>query len=79
MALIVAVQVTHVHLNNSEANQCALCVVLHSAAPVAAAAAIVVLVPMGAPTPVLETRAIARHWHPQLFTRPPPASCQTVS
>ena len=75
MAWIAVVQVAHVHLNNSDTSQCTLCVVMHSAAPVAAAAAIVVLVQLGVQEPVSQARSIVRHWHPQLFTRPPPASC----
>jgi hypothetical protein len=45
---------------------------MHTAAPVAAMAAIVVMVQMGASTPPAEARAVVRHRHPKLFTRPPP-------
>jgi hypothetical protein len=72
MALIAVIQVAHVHLNNSDANQCTLCVAMHSAAPVAAATPIIVLVQLGIPEPVVQALSIVRHWHPQLFTRPPP-------
>ena len=48
---------------------------MHSAAPVAVAAAVVVLVQMESSTPVFEARAAVRHWHPKLFTRPPPVGC----
>jgi hypothetical protein len=48
---------------------------MHSAAPVAAAAVAVVLVQMENSVPVFEARAAIRHWHPKLFTRPPPAGC----
>jgi hypothetical protein len=72
MALIAVVQVAHVHLNSNDSNQCTLCVVMHSAAPVAEAAAIVVLVQLGISEPVIQVRSVVRHWHPQLFTRPPP-------
>ena len=72
MALIAVVQVAHVHLNRSDANQCTLCVAMHSAAPVEAVAAAIVLVQLGFSEPVVQARSIVRHWHPQLFTRPPP-------
>jgi hypothetical protein len=39
------------------------------------AAAVVVLVRIGTQTPVLAVRPIIRHWHPTLFTRPPPVGC----
>jgi hypothetical protein len=38
-------------------------------------AAVVVLVQMERRSPALESRALVRHWHPKLFTRPPPAGC----
>jgi hypothetical protein len=49
---------------------------MHSAAPVAVTAAEVVLVKIETSAPVFEARAVTRHWHPKLFTRPPPAGCQ---
>jgi hypothetical protein len=39
------------------------------------AAAVVVLVKIEVHATVFETRAVIRHWHPKLFTRPPPAGC----
>lgn len=67
-------QVAHVHQNASDTDHCALCIVLHSAAPIAAAAIIViVLVQSGSPAPLKEVRLAIRTWHPSLFTRPPPA------
>jgi hypothetical protein len=36
---------------------------------------VVVLVRIGSPEPLVEARAVVRHWHPKLFTRPPPAGC----
>jgi hypothetical protein len=73
LALIAVVQVAHVHPLETDGDHCPLCIAIHAAAPVAVAAAVVVLVPVGAPVPVIEPRAILRHWHPDLFTRPPPA------
>ncbi len=73
MALLAVVQVAHFHSNAADADHCALCIVMHSAAPVAAAAAIIVFVQLGLFAQPARVRAIARYWHPQLFTRPPPA------
>jgi hypothetical protein len=39
---------------------------------VAVAAMIVVLVQVGIQTQPVEERAAVRHWHPKLYTRPPP-------
>ena len=75
MALLAVVQVAHLHPLESDADHCPLCIVMHTAAPVAVAAAVVVLVKIEAHAPVFEARAVVRHWHPKLFTRPPPAGC----
>ena len=75
LALLAVVQVAHLHANSSDADHCTLCVVMHSAAPVAVASAAVVLVQMNNAAPVFEARAVVRHWHPKLFTRPPPSGC----
>ena len=73
MALLAVVQVAHFHPNASDADHCALCIAMHSAAPVAVAAAIIILVQLGVPAPVYQARALLRYWQPKLFTRPPPA------
>jgi hypothetical protein len=75
MALFLVVQVAHMHPLESDADHCSLCIAMHSAAPVALAAAAVILVRMGAAAPLVEARAVVRHWHPKLYTRPPP-SCR---
>jgi hypothetical protein len=72
LALLTVVQVAHVHAVGTDADHCPLCVVLHTAAPVAAAAAVIVLVQIEAAAPVIEIRAVTRLFDPQLFTRPPP-------
>lgn|SRR5581483_5198554 len=74
LALLAVVQVAHVHPLDSDADHCPLCIAIHAVAPVTVAAAIIILVPVGTPVPILEPRAILRHWHPTLFTRPPPAA-----
>jgi hypothetical protein len=75
LALLAFVQVAHVHPVDTDADHCPLCIVMHSAAPVAVAAAAIVLVQIETQTPVFEARTVTRYWHPQLFTRPPPAGC----
>lgn len=72
VAVLAVMLIPHVHQTPSDAEHCALCVVMHSAAPAAVAAVAVVLVPLGISPPPAKARAIARYWNPQLFTRPPP-------
>ncbi len=76
LTLLAVAQVAHVHQIDTDADHCPLCIVMHSAAPVAVAAAVVVLVQIESAAPVFEARPVTRHWHPKLFTRPPPASFQ---
>lgn len=73
LALVAMVQVAHVHPLGTDADQCPLCVVMHSAAPVAITAAVIILVQFGTPTPLVEARAVIRRLPSKLFTRPPPA------
>jgi hypothetical protein len=75
LALLAVVQVAHMHTTESDADHCPLCIVMHTAAPVAVAPAVVVLVHIQASAPVPEARGVVRHWHPKLFTRPPPSGC----
>jgi hypothetical protein len=75
LALLAVVQVAHIHQVDSDAGHCPLCIVMHSAAPVAVMAAAVVLVQIETSTPVFEPLTVTRNWHPKLFTRPPPISC----
>jgi hypothetical protein len=74
LALLAVVQVAHVHPVDTDADHCPICIVMHTAAPVAVTAAIVVLVAIDCPAPIFEARTVIRYWHPQLFTRPPPNS-----
>lgn len=73
VALLAVMQVPHLHQNSTDADHCALCIVMHTAAPVAAPPVAVVLVPLGFSAPVAKPKSIVRYWHPQLFTRPPPS------
>lgn len=76
LALLALVQVTHLHSNQTAADQCPLCVVMHSAAaPVALAVAAVVLVPLGMTAPQTEPLILALRPRSSLFIRPPPAGC----
>jgi len=76
LALLAVVQVAHVHPVGSDSDNCPLCIVMHTAAPVAVTAAVVVLVAMESSAPVFEAHTLTRYWHPQLFTRPPPDGFQ---
>jgi hypothetical protein len=75
LALLTVVQVAHIHALDTDADHCQLCIAMHSAAPVAIIAALVVLIRIGRPEPLVEARSVVRHWHPKLYTRPPPAGC----
>ena len=72
LALLTVIQVAHVHSVETDADHCPLCIVLHTAAPVAAAALAIVLVHIEAVTPIVAVHPVATVWHPQLFIRPPP-------
>jgi hypothetical protein len=56
LALLAVVQVAHVHPVDTDADHCPLCIVMHTAAPVAVAAAVVVLVQIETRAPVFEAR-----------------------
>ena len=75
LALLTVVQVAHIHPVETDADHCPLCIVMHTAAPVAITAAVVVLVQIERAAPVFRPRTLVRYWHPQLLTRPPPAAC----
>jgi hypothetical protein len=74
LALLTVAQVAHSHVLESDADHCPLCIVMHSAAPVAVATQAIILVQVGASEPVFEPRTIVRYWQPKLFTRPPPSN-----
>ena len=75
MTLLAVAQVAHMHAFDKDADHCQLCIAMHTAAPVAAAETVVVLVEMGASEPIFEPLTVVRHRHPKLFTRPPPSDC----
>ncbi len=75
MALLVVVQVAHLHPVGDDADHCQLCIAMHSAVPVAVIAAVVVLVRIRTVALAVQSRPVVRYWHPKLLTRPPPAGC----
>lgn len=75
MALLTVVQVAHMHPIANDADHCPMCIAMHTAAPVAVMAAVVVLVQIETSAPVFAPRTVIRHWHPKFITRPPPAGC----
>jgi hypothetical protein len=75
LALLTVAQVAHEHAVTSDADHCPLCIMMHTAAPVAAATPTITLVQVDAAAPVLEVSELSRYWHPQLFIRPPPPGC----
>lgn len=72
LALLTVIQVAHVHSVDSDADHCPLCMVLHTAAPVVAAALAIVMVQIEGVAPAVAIRPIGKIWHRQLFIRPPP-------
>ena len=73
LAVLAIVQVAHIHPVDTDGDHCPLCIVMHSAAPLAVAAILILLVRVGTPEPVFAVRAAVQpYWHPSLFIRPPP-------
>jgi hypothetical protein len=72
LTLLTFVQVVHVHPATTDADHCPICVVMHSAAPVAVVAAAIVFVRSSTPVPVRVVHSVVRPWHCTLFNRPPP-------
>lgn len=75
LATLSIAQVTHVHSSAVDADHCQLCIVMHTAVPVAPVATAVVLIELGASAPQAEPIAIPRQRQLRLFIRPPPVSC----
>jgi hypothetical protein len=75
LALLAVAQVAHQHASSTDADQCQLCVVLHTVAPVAVAAVVIVMVQLGSSAPQAEPKFVARQRQSRLFIRPPPVSC----
>ena len=75
LAMLAFAQATHLHPNDTDADHCQLCIVMHTVVPAAAAAAVIVIVQLGASTPPAEPIVVARQRQIRLFIRPPPISC----
>lgn len=76
LALLAVVQVAHVHPVDTDADHCPLCIAMHTAAPVAVTAAVVVLVEVERSAPTYHAKTVTRPWFSKLFTRPPPDGLQ---
>jgi len=74
-AFLAVVQLPHLHATQNDADHCPLCVLMHSAAPATMAEAAVVLVPVGAPAPLIEPISVPQKPQTRLFIRPPPSGC----
>ncbi|MEI9969912.1 MAG: hypothetical protein WDM87_15290 [Terracidiphilus sp.] len=75
LAMLAVAQVTHLHSSDTDADHCQLCIVMHTVIPVSAAAAVILIVQLGASTPLAEPIVIARQRQVRLFIRPPPTCC----
>ena len=73
--MLAVAQATHQHSSQTDADQCQLCIVMHTVAPAAPAAAAILIVQLGASTPQADPIVIARPSQIRLFIRPPPVSC----
>ena len=74
LAMLVVAQVAHTHPDQNDADHCQLCIVMHTVVPVAAAAAVIVIVQLGASVRQAEPALIAHQRQIRLFIRPPPVS-----
>lgn len=73
LALLVVIQVSHVHLTEGDADHCPLCIAMHSVVPFTVAVAAIIMIRVGTAAPIFaEYFTIIRYWYPTLFTRPPP-------
>ena len=75
LAMLAVAQATHLHSNDTDADHCQLCIVMHTVVPALATAAVIVIVQLGASAPLAEPVVVARQRQIRLFIRPPPASC----
>jgi hypothetical protein len=76
LMLLAMVHVADGHSVASSADCCPICIVMHSVAPFVIMAVVMALIRIGTHAPDLpEVQAVIRYWHPNLFTRPPPAGC----
>ena len=72
LATLAVAQVAHLHPSQTDADHCQLCIVMHTVVPTAIAAAVIVIVQLGATAPQADPIVIARQRQIRLFIRPPP-------
>jgi hypothetical protein len=77
--MLAVAQVAHLHSNPIDADHCQLCMVMHAVMPMAAAAAVIMLVPMGVSSPQAAPVLAFRQRQFRLFIRPPPSSCHGIA
>ena len=75
LSWLVIAQVTHQHANSTDADHCQLCMILHTVAPAAVAAIVIIMVQLGTSAPQSEPIVVVRQRQSRLFIRPPPVSC----
>ena len=75
LSLLVVAQVAHQHANDTDADHCQLCIVMHTVAPLAVATVVIVLVRLGPSAPQAEPIVVVRQRQSRLFIRPPPVAC----
>ena len=75
LAILAVAQVAHLHPSQTDADHCQLCIVMHTVVPTAIAAAVIVIVQLGASAPQADPIVIGRQRQIRLFIRPPPISC----
>ncbi len=74
LAMLAVAQVAHLHPNQTDADHCQLCIVMHTVVPAAMAAALIVIVQLGTSAPQADPIVIAHQRQVRLFIRPPPVS-----
>lgn len=72
LAMLAVAQAVHMHASDTDADHCQLCIVMHTVVPVAAAAAVIVIVQLGVSAPQADPIVIAYKRQIRLFIRPPP-------
>jgi hypothetical protein len=75
LALLSVAQVAHLHQNETDADHCTLCIIMHTVVPSTVAVMVIVLVRLGAFTPAAEPVLVFHKRQTTLFIRPPPAGC----
>ena len=72
LATLAVAQATHFHSDDTDADHCQLCIVMHTVVPAAAVAAVIVIVQLGSSTPLADPVVVALQRQVRIFIRPPP-------